>query len=174
MFIDGLAPPIRLFLYLHFTKTSIMKNTFLILLISTLFLSCSNSIVLEKKHHFENNNWFRFDEIIYELEVEAGQKYTFEGFITTDSTYNNRKIDLGFYIYLPDGGTRLGDKSFRILDYEYQHLGEKTNKNYQLPVVFKEELSINQSGKLKIKIVNHSQYVDNNGIISLELLAKKL
>lgn len=150
-----------------------MKNTVLILLVSFLAFSCSNSTVYEHNHRFENSNWDRFDELLYEVEVEAGQKYLLEGTITTDSSFKNRKMDLGFYLYLPEGGKRLDDKSIRILDYEYQNLGTKTKYGFELPVVFKDELSINESGKLKIKIINHSQYVDNFGIVSLNLLIKK-
>lgn len=150
-----------------------MKNITLIILFSFLAFSCSNSTVFENNYRFENHNWFRFDEIIYEIEVEAGQKYSFEGAITTDSSFKARKMNLGFYLYLPEGGKRLDDKSIRILDYEYQHLGTKTKYGYELPVVFKDELSIYESGKLKIKIINHSQHVDNFGIISLELLIKE-
>ena len=54
-----------------------MKNTVLIILLSVLAFSCSNSIIFERNHRFENNNWFKFDEIIYEIDVEAGQKYSF-------------------------------------------------------------------------------------------------
>lgn len=150
-----------------------MKNIFSIILLSLLAFSCSNSTVFEHNHDFSNNNWVRFDEINYEVDVEAGQKYIFEGNITIDSSYNSRKMELGFYLYLPNGGKRLEDKTIRVLDYEYQHLGTKTKQGYELPVVFKNELSINEGGKLKIKITNHSQHLDNFGIISLDLLIKK-
>lgn len=150
-----------------------MKNIFFILLVSLLAFSCSNSTVFEHQHHFENKNWVRFDDINYELEVETGQKYNFRGTITVDSSYKSRKMELGFYLYLPDGGKRLEDKTIRILDYEYQHLGTKTEHGYEIPVELKKELSINEGGKLKIKITNHSQHLDNFGIISLDLIAKK-
>lgn len=151
-----------------------MKNSILIILLSILAFSCSNSTIFERKHRFENNNWFRFNELIYEVDVEAGEKYAFDGIIITDSTFKSRKMELGFYLYLPDGGKRLEDQSIRILDYEYQQLGKKTEMGFELPVSFREELIINETGKLKIKITNHSQYVDNYGIIGIDLIIRKL
>ena len=150
-----------------------MKNTILIIIVSVLAFSCTNATVFERNHRFENNNWFKFEDLLYEVNVEAGENYCLEGFIITDSTFKSRKMNLGFYLYLPEGGSRLDDKSIRILDYEYQHLGNKTKFGYELPVIFKDELSINESGKLKIKITNQSQYVDNYGIIGLDLLIRK-
>lgn len=150
-----------------------MKQIQLFILISIFSISCTNQVVFEENHRFKDNNWFRFDDLIYEINVEAGKVYSFSGNIITDATYKSRKMDLGFYLYLPSGVHRLDDKSIRILDYEFHHLGEKTKDTYILPVIFKDELKISESGLLKIKISNHSQYVDNLGIIGLDLIIKE-
>ena len=150
-----------------------MRNTIFIFLISIITYSCTNSSVFEIQHRFKDNNWFKFDEFNYELEVEAGQNYRFDGIIITDSSYKNRKMELGFYLYLPEGGKRLEDKTIRILDFEYHALGKKTTNGFELPVTFKENLKINSNGLLKIKIILHSQYTDNFGIVGFDLSATK-
>ena len=151
-----------------------MKNTIFIFLISIITFSCTNSSVFETQERFEDHNWFKFNEFNYELEVEAGQNYSFDGVIITDSSYQDRKMELGFYLYLPDGGKRLDDKTIRILDFEYQALGKKTDNGFELPITFKEDLKINNNGLLKIKIILHSQHTDNLGIVGYNLSVRKI
>ena len=150
-----------------------MRNTIFIILLSIIAYSCTNSSVFETQQRFKDNNWFKFDEFNYEIEVEAGQNYSFDGIIITDSSYKSRKMEIGFYLYLPEGGKRLEDKSIRILDFEYQTLGKKTINGFELPVIFKENLKINSNGLLKVKIILHSQHTDNFGIVGFDLSAKK-
>ncbi|NPD44489.1 MULTISPECIES: hypothetical protein [unclassified Lentimicrobium] len=150
-----------------------MKNTIFIFLLSIIAYSCTNSTVFETQQRFEDNNWFKFDEFNYEIEVDAGQNYSFDGTIITDSNYKNRKMELGFYLYLPEGGKRLEDKTIRILDFEYQALGKKADNGFELPVTFKQDLKIKSDGLLKIKIILHSQHTDNFGIVGFNLSARK-
>jgi len=136
------------------------------------FSSCDSNH-FEKNIRFEHKNWIKFHELNYEIPVESGKIYNFTGNIITDSTFNRRKIDLGFYLYLPSGEERLSDLSFRVLDFEYQPLGEKTAEGIYNKITFKENIRSAESGKLKLKIVLHSQYYDNYGIVGLDLFVKE-
>lgn len=82
-------------------------------------------------------------------------------------------MELGFYIYLPSGEERLTDLTIRILDFEYNTLGKKTKEGIILPVNFKENIQSEESGEMNLKIVLHSQYYDNTGIVGLDLLIKE-
>jgi len=168
-------PPIRLF-FNFVSKRKMNKIGIYIAIISLSivfsFSSC-NSDHFQKSIRFENNNWNKFNELEYEIPVEAGKTYDFSGNIITDSTFTKRKIELGFYIFLPSGEERLSDLEFRILDFEYKALGEKTEEGIQNQVMFKEKLQSAESGKLKLKIVLHSQYLENTGIIGLDLFVKE-
>lgn len=142
------------------------------LVIISSFTSC-NSNHFEKNIRFENQNWVKFNELDFEIPVEAGKTYDFFGNIITDSTFDKRKLDLGFYLYLPSGEERLSDLNFRILDFEYKPLGEITDEGTTNHVTFKENIRSIESGKIKLKIVLHSQYLDNPGIVGLDLLVKE-
>lgn len=146
-----------------------MNKYFLYLIILIAFISCKPSTHFEEKIRFVNNNWNKFNELNFDIPVEAGKSYNFKGNIITDSSYLNRKMEIGFYLFLPNGENRLEDQIIRILDYEYQPLGEKTEEGIQLAVNFKDHLIINESGILKVQIVFHSEKLDNFGIIGIDL-----
>jgi len=148
-----------------------MRTYFAIFSILIIFLmgSCQPSPHFEKHIRFKNANWNKFTELNYEIPVEIGKSYTFAGKILTDSNYTRRKLGIGFYLYLPSGEKRLDDQEIRIRDFEYKALGEKDQKMYILPVIFRKNLSIDESGNLKLIITQNSQFVDNFGIIGLDL-----
>lgn len=160
-------------------KTPIIKNTqwfnlktIIGLFVIAIFSSC-NSNHFEKSIRFENNNWIKFNNLEFEIPVEAGNSYSFSGNIITDSTFNKRKMEIGFYLYLPSGEERLSDMTFRILDFEYQPMGKITTNGILNEVTFKENVRSSESGKIKLKVVLHSQYYDNPGIIGLDLFVKE-
>ncbi len=140
---------------------------FIIIIIS--FSACKPSVHYKKIIKFENSDWMKFNNLEYQIPVEAGKVYSFEGIFTLDSLYTQRKLELGFYLELPGGEERLEDHSIRILDFEYQPLGIKTKEGYQIKKTFKKQLRINETGMLMLQIVHHSQYLNNMGIISFEL-----
>lgn len=150
-----------------------MNRILLLLPLLVLLLSCQPSHHFDKKHRFENNNWLKFNDLKYEIPVEQGKSYSFSGNIITDSSYQHRKMDIGFYLYLPGGEERLSDETIRILDYDYLPLGEKTGDEIILPVVFRKHLQVSESGILKLQISLHSQYLDNFGIIGLDLFVEQ-
>lgn len=147
-----------------------MNKYFLFIIIAIGFISCNPSTHFEKKTNFESSDWNKFNDLTYHIPVEAGKSYTFEGVIITDSTYTHRKMELGFYLYLPGGEERLSNHSIRIRDYEYEPLGEKTQIGYRMSVMLKKNLNIEEDGDLKITISLHSQYLNNFGIKSFNLL----
>lgn len=136
-------------------------------------LTSCNYNHFEKHIRFEKNNWTKFNELDIIIPVLADKTYDFTGNIITDSTYNNRKMEVGFYLYLPSGEERLSDLTFRILDYEYQILGEKTENGIINQVEFKKNLFNAEDGNIKLKMVLHSQYYDNTGIIGIDLFVKE-
>lgn len=150
-----------------------MKRILLLLPLLILLSACQPSHHFDKKHRFENNNWVKFNNLKYEIPVEQGKSYSFTGNIITDSTYQYRKMDIGFYLYLPGGEERLSDETIRILDYDYLPLGKKAGDEIILPVVFRNHLQISETGILKLQISLHSQYLDNFGIIGLDLFVEQ-
>ena len=142
--------------------------SFLVVLIS--LVSCQPSTHFEETVEFDHNNWVKFNDLNFNIPVEAGKTYSFNGSITVDSTYTRRKLEMGFYLYLPDDAQRLEDKTIRIRDFEYQPLGHKTDKGYVLKQNFKQKLRINESGILKLKMVLHSSHLNNYGIKKLKII----
>lgn len=150
-----------------------MRNTIQILIITILLGACQVPSHFENNHRFVNNNWIRFNDLVYEVPVEAGDTYSFHGNLITDSLFQQRKLELGFYLYFPDGEKRLEDQTHRILDFEYKALGKKTDIGFELPLVFKKDIQVSESGLLKVVISNHSQYLDNLGIIGLDFYVEQ-
>jgi len=150
-----------------------MRKIILALTLLWMITACQNSNHFDKKHRFENNNWFKFNDLKYDIPVNAGETYSFTGNIITDSSYQNRKIEIGFYLILPSGEERLSDQSIRILDYNYLPVGENTEAGISVPVDFKKHLSVSENGILKLQISLHSQNLDNFGIIGIDLFVKK-
>ena len=143
-----------------------LLSFFIILVVLT---SCKPSTHFEKTIDFERDNWVKFKNLEYSIPVEAGKTYSFNGAITTDSNYTHRKLELGFYLYLPSDEQRLEDKTIRIRDLEYQPLGDKVSDGYILQESFKKKLKINESGILKLQIVLHSSQLNNFGIKRIKL-----
>jgi gliding motility-associated lipoprotein GldH len=146
-----------------------MKRTLFFIIIILGLFGCKPSAHFEKNIEFENNNWRKFDNLEFNIPVEAGKIYSFEANIITDTNYTRRKLELGFYLYLPGDEERLEDQTIRIRDLEYRALGTKTEKGYQIKKSLKNNLLINESGILRLQIVHHSQYLDNFGINSIKL-----
>lgn len=146
-----------------------MKKIIIILPFLFMMMACQPSYHFEKKHRFNNKNWFKFNDLKYEIQVEAGKTYSFSGNIITDSTYQHRKMEIGFYLFLPSGEERLSDQTIRILDYDHLPLGEISENGIILPVEFKKHLLASENGVLRLEISQHSQYLDNFGIIGLDL-----
>lgn len=146
-----------------------MQKVGLLFVLIISFISCSRSTHFEQDTRFSNNNWIKFNDLVYTFPVEAGKEYTFFGELLTDSTFQQRKIEIGFYLYLPDGSERLEDKTIRVLDFDLNPLGEKKNNEFLLPIDLKNSLQIKESGSLKVVITNHSQYLDNFGFAGFRL-----
>ncbi len=146
------------------------RQIFIILLIFNL-LSCTSNYHFEQSDRFKDHNWVKFNDLEYSFQVEAGKEYTILGELHTDSTFRQRKIEVGFYLYLPDGSERLEDKSIKVLDYDLNPLGKNMNGEFILPINVKSNLLIKESGTLKLVISNHSQYLDNYGFAGLKIMA---
>ena len=143
-----------------------LLSFFIILVVLT---SCKPSTHFEKTIDFERDNWVKFRNLEYRIPVEAGKIYSFNGAITIDSNYTPRKLELGFYLYLPNDEQRLEDKTIRIRDLEYHPLGDKVSDGYILQESFKKKLKINESGILELQIVLHSSQLNNFGIKRIKL-----
>lgn len=136
-------------------------------------ISCNPSAHFQKDTQFEQANWVKFNTLKYDIPVEAGKSYSFNGIITTDTVYTKRKMHIGFYLYLPSGEERLEDKTIRILSNEYIPLGEKKDGSYEIKTSFKQNILIKETGNLKLQIVHHSQYLDNFGIKNFKLIVNE-
>ena len=150
-----------------------MNKYFLFFIIIIGLSACKHQAYYEENVIFENADWNKFKTLEYQIPVEAGKTYSIEGIIITDSNYIRRKVEIGFYLYLPSGEERLSDHVIRVLDYEFQHLGIKTQEGFEVRQFFKEGLSISESGMLKLNIVHHSQYLNNYGIKSFDLVVSE-
>jgi len=150
-----------------------MNKYFLFFIIVIGISACKKSAYYEKNVIFENTDWNKFETLEYQIPVEAGKTYSFEGIIITDTNYTRRKVEVGFYLYLPSGEERLSDHVIRVRDYELQQLGSKTQKGFEVRQFFKEGLDISESGMLKLNIVHHSQYLNNYGIKSFGLVVSE-
>ena len=138
-------------------------------IIIIIFTACKPSTHFEQTIEFERDNWVKFKDLEFEIPVEAGKTYSFIGSFTTDSIYTRRKLELGFYLYLPGDEQRLEDKTIRVRDLEYQALGDKVSDGYLLQETLKKKLMINEAGLLKLQIVLHSSQLNNYGIKRLKL-----
>jgi len=169
--LDGKAPPFRLFLSLQ--KKNVMNKFFYLTMLFFALTACQPPVYYQQEVKFENSNWIKFNDLNFDIPVEGGKTYSFEAIITCDSNYLKRKLKIGFYASLPSGEERLDDQEIRILDYEYHPLGIKTNGNYVIRKILKEKMLISETGILKLEIVHHSQYLNNYGLLSFNLLVSE-
>ena len=168
LFIRRIGPTYPSFFIFAKNNTQ-MKKTLIYIIIILSLSACKSSIHYEKSLEFKNNDWGKFDDLKFQIPVEAGKSYSFTATIITDTNYIRRKLEIGFYLYLPGDEERLEDQTIRIRDLEYHALGIKTEKGDQLTKNLKKNLMINESGILRLQIVHHSQYINNPGIISFHL-----
>lgn len=107
------------------------------------------------------------------IPMEADNNYDFFGIIKTDSSFERRKIEMGFYLTLPSGEERFIDQTYRILDYEYQPLGTWKGSAFENNITFRENIFSDETGLAKLSIVLHSQYYNNPGISGLTITVKE-
>ena len=146
-----------------------MYKSLFYFIILIVLVSCNPSTHFEKTVEFEGGDWMKFKNLDYEIPVEAGETYSFNVAVTTDSNYIYRKLELGFYLHLPGDEQRLEDKTIRVRDLEYQPLGVKISDGYLLEQSFKKNLKINETGVVKLQMVLHSSRLNNSGIKRIKL-----
>jgi hypothetical protein len=89
--------------------------------------------------------------------------------VVTDSTFEQRKIKIGFNLNLPNGEFRGTNHSLRILNNKFEPLGEKIKNGFLLKENLRRNFSTTKSGTIDAEIIFHSSKYDNNGIVSFTL-----
>lgn len=143
---------------------------FSFLLLVIFLASCQSGNTFHQKVEFPKNNWIKFNNQNYEIPVEADKTYTFKAILITDSSFKERKLEIGLYLEMPNEENRSTNYTLRILDNEFKPLGVKTNQGHKLTQILRQKIHITESGIMKAEIVLHSPKYDNYGIVSFEIL----
>ena len=142
---------------------------YLLLLLIVAFGSCKPEIHFRQTEYFAEHNWVKFKKLNYKIPVESEKSYSFNAIVVTDSTFEQRKIKIGFNLNLPNGEFRGTNHSLRILNNKFEPLGEKIKNGFLLKENLRRNFSTTKSGTIDAEIIFHSSKYDNNGIVSFTL-----
>ncbi len=143
---------------------------FYFLLLVIVITSCQSGVSFQQKTEFPKNNWIKFNNQNFKIPVEADKTYTFKAILITDSSFKERKLEIGLYLEMPNEENRSTNYTLRVLDNEFKPMGIKTDQGNELTQTLRQKFLITESGIINAEVVLHSPKYDNYGIVSFELL----
>jgi gliding motility-associated lipoprotein GldH len=149
-----------------------MKNIILIISIILIITGCDSGIIYNKSNTFKNNEWSRFDDQIFNINVKKDVPYDMR-FILRHSDISINSIVVTISIETPGNEFRTREYIFNLKDDDKKWLGIKEGDYWYVELPVRKEFIFKESGNCKISIENKYPKSVFPGIKSVGFLVKK-
>ena len=137
---------------------------FVILVI--LFSSCKKKESIDYYHRFENQSWYRYNLLSFELPVsEPGKSWDIFFFIRHTKAYEFNTLELNKTMNTPSGEERIKEYHLDIKRKDGGFIGICTPDSCEVIVTLKNGIIIQNKGTLKIEIENLVPRLNLNGVL---------
>lgn len=133
-----------------------------LVVLAWLLVGCDhNTPFFEEEVIFENDNWALTRKLHYSIETQPNYTYNLVGIIATNAAYRAPFLKLDVLCHFPSGKLL-----YRSLDFNRKKShGQATIYD---TIVLRPGLSVQQAGLLEVDLSIQSQYVNNEGIESMQ------
>ena len=153
------------------TKTCII----LLILATSMFLSCGKGRVFEEHRKLSDYNWNRFDNIIFEADIEdTDAAYNIFIAIRHITNYPFKNLVITSIMTTPGGEERFLDHDLRIRDDDGKPLGNGMGDIWDINIPIRKNFRFNKPGRLTIEFENRMPRPVTQGIMEVGLIIEKV
>jgi gliding motility-associated lipoprotein GldH len=152
-------------------------NTRITLLIisSAMLISCGKGKVFEEYKKLPDYNWNRFDNIIFEADIEdADVNYNIYIAIRHITNYPFKNLVLTSIMTTPGGEERFLDHDLRIRDDNGKPLGNGMGDIWDINIPIRNNFRFKKPGRLIIEFENRMPRPVTQGIMEVGLIIEKV
>jgi gliding motility-associated lipoprotein GldH len=122
---------------------------------------------------FENNSWYRFRILSFNLPIEKpGKTYDIHFYAYYTQEFEFENLDFNMIMKTPSGEERIREYQVKIRNRDGSFTNECKSDSCEATVVLKSELSITRSGILRIELENLIPRMEINGLKGVGILLK--
>ncbi len=150
-----------------------MKRPILIAVIFSLLLgACGNHVVFRQHKTFENVSWNRFDILLFEVPVMAGDYLDFHLALRHHTHFPYDYLDANITFYSPGGEMRSGEYHFKLKDNNGQWKADGMGELWDIELPIRDSLYFNKDGICKVRIENKMTKIETPGIMEVGLIVR--
>lgn len=139
-------------------------HALVVLAMAWLLVGCNhNTPFFEDKVSFEHHNWPLERKLHYSIETQPKYTYNLVGIIATNAAYRAPFLKLDVLCNFPSGKLL-----YRSLDFNRKK-GRRQATTYDT-IMLRPGLSVQQAGVLEVELSIQSQYLNNEGIESMQFM----
>jgi len=151
-----------------------MKNLLLPAVVFVFLLfSCANHTVFKQFKSFDKVSWNRFDILMFEVPVKAGDALDFKLALRHHTYYPYDYLDANITFYAPSGEMRSTEYHFELKDEKGQWLANGMGELWDIELPIRDGLFFNKAGICKVRIENKMTKIETPGIVEVGLIVTK-
>lgn len=147
-----------------------MKKSFFIPVVLFLisFSGCRKETDYILYHSFENQSWYRFNKIQFEIPMErTDRSYDIFIFARHKTDYEFDNLDFNMVMTTPSGEERIREYHFAIKDRTGNFIGKCAKDTCEASIPLKKEIRFQKKGLLKIEIENLVPRLETKGVLGI-------
>lgn len=151
-----------------------VNRCFLFLIVSFILLSCQAENTHFEKIERIDNNWKKNDTKSFSIPILSKDgKYDLQLIIRNNSQYPYRNLYLFTEIISPKGESLIDTLEYQLADFSGNWLGSGMGEIKQNTLIFKENISLQDTGKYKINISHAMRENNLKGLEDISLMVEK-
>jgi len=127
---------------------------YIVLILSTILVSsCKKQDPVDFYHKFENQSWYRFNHLLFEIPVTDSRKsWDIYFFVRHTKEYEFGTLDFNMVMNTPSGEERIKEYHLQMKKSEGGLAGACPGDSCEAVIALKKGISFGKQGKLKIDI----------------------
>ncbi len=157
------------------TMKTLSHKIFLPALITLMLFSCGSGRVYEEYKKLPDYSWSRFENIIFETEIEdADANYNIYIAIRHITQYPFKNLLVTTIMQTPSGEQRLLEYDLKLRDDNGKPLGNGMGELWDINIPLRKNFKFNEAGPLIIEFENRMPQPQTPGIMEIGLIIEKI